>query len=484
MLGCSDSWADEKEYFRMTLNEAIHEVSGDNHGKSGAYIFEKGEEALLARGWLTDHATETIDVQYFIWSTDNIGILAAEALLRAAGRGVKVRVLVDDLLIDAPDKIMLSLNAHPNIDIRIYNPKHSVGISILERFWHLLFNFRSANQRMHDKTFTVDNRVSITGGRNMADEYFDYNQIYNFRDRDTLLIGPVVDNVKKNFSTFWTSNLAIPVETILNKEVVTPLESEREKIYKDLHDYASNSKNFETAVRSALHDLHKKFSLLAKAMTWGDVRFIHDVPGKNASTSLTGGSETFDQLVRTVSEAKERIVIQSPYLIMPKDGIKFFKKLIDRGVKVQISTNSLASTDNLQAFSGYSKQRKKILAAGIEVFEFKPNPKIQQELIERYEALKKSIPTFAIHAKTLVIDGEVLFVGTFNLDPRSANLNTEVGVIIKNRNIAIKVEQSILKDMLPENSWNTAKDKPDSHASFTKKIKMYFWRLWPLDRIL
>ena len=161
----------------------------------------------MARAWLTDRAQETIEVQYFIWSTDNIGILASEALLRAAERGVKVRVIVDDLLIDAPDDSLIALAMHPNIEIKIYNPKHSVGTSLLQRIKYIFTDFRGVNQRMHDKTFVVDGKVAITGGRNMADEYFDYNHTYNFRDRDALVMGKVVKDIQQSFNLFWKSKL-------------------------------------------------------------------------------------------------------------------------------------------------------------------------------------------------------------------------------------------------------------------------------------
>ena len=158
-------------------------------GRTGVYVLDKAAEALLARAWLADHAQRTIDAQYFIWSTDNIGILAAEALLRPADRGVRVRVIVDDLMIDAPDKSLLALARHPNIEIRIYNPQTSVGIPLHKRVFNAATNLRGVNQRMHNKTVLVDAAIAVTGGRNMAAEYYDYNQEYNFRDRDALLLG-------------------------------------------------------------------------------------------------------------------------------------------------------------------------------------------------------------------------------------------------------------------------------------------------------
>ncbi|BHH83986.1 phospholipase D family protein [Desulforhopalus sp. 52FAK] len=468
----------------ISLRQALEAISFPDGEKSGAYIFEKGEEALLSRAWLTEKATEKIDVQYFIWSTDNIGILAAEALLRAADRGIKVRVIIDDLLIDAPDKSMLALNKHPNIDIRIYNPKHSMGVSVLERVKNIALNFRSSNQRMHDKTFSVDGQVAITGGRNMADEYFDFNKTYNFRDRDVLLIGPVVKAIENNFDTFWNSDFVASIDELLKDQTPSLSAQDQQDIYTYLYNYALKQENFELSIRKAISNLPEKLPLLNKAMTWGEISFSHDIPGKNKTGSLSGGSKTYNRLIKEVSQAKKSIIIQSPYLIIPEGGIELFNELTSRGVKIAISTNSLASTDNLQAFSGYAKQRRAILDAGVDVFEFKPSPDIQRELIERYKVLEKAVPTFAIHAKTMVIDGVTLFVGTFNLDPRSAHLNTEVGVHITNKDLARKVEDAIRKDMQPGNSWNSQKDNPNQYASLSKKIKMYFWKLWPLTPIL
>jgi putative cardiolipin synthase len=466
---------------------SIARISGEivpaHPGRSGAYVLERGEESLLARAWLADHARYTIAVQYFIWSTDNIGTLAAEALLRAAERGVRVRVIVDDLLVDASEESLLALSAHPNIDIRIYNPKHSVGVSTPQRASNLVSDFRAFNQRMHDKTFMVDGTVAITGGRNMADEYYDFHQKYNFRDRDVLLLGPVVREMEQSFEAFWQSPLSAPIPDLLQKR--RALSSERtEEIYTQLHAYAGDPANFAPEVRQALEDLPEKFPDLLERLAWEEVRFISDTPGKNGNAGLDGGGQITRELMMVLSQARQRITIQSPYLVMPEGGIEFFRELVERGVDVSISTNSLASTDNLQAFSGYSKQRKELLAAGIKVYEFRPDPAVRRELIERHAELENSAPIFAIHAKTLVVDGRTLFIGTFNLDPRSANLNTEVGVLISDAGLAGEVEDSIRTDMRPENSWDAGVDDPDAQASLAKRVKLRFWKLFPLEPIL
>ena len=453
--------------------------------KSGIYVLEKGEEALLARAWLAEQAGKSIDIQYFIWSTDNIGILASEALLRAAERGVKVRVLVDDLLIDAPPEAMLALALHPNVEIRIYNPLHKVGTSPLKRATNLVTSFRAANQRMHDKTAIFDNLVAITGGRNMADEYFDFDHDYNFRDRDLLALGPVATEMTASFERFWTSPLAQPVETLLAGSLKKLTPERVSTVYADLHAYAQKSENFAPEVRQALEDLPGKFAGLLGDLVWDEAHFLSDLPGKNdGKEGLAGGGQTTTALVVAVKQARKRVTIQSPYLVLPDGGLELLRGLVKQGVEVRIVTNSLAATDNLQAFSGYSKQRRAILKAGIKVFEFKPDPAIKWELIERYPRLEQDAPIFAIHAKSLVIDSATFYVGTFNLDPRSANLNTEVGILLHNPQLAGRVETSIERDMLPENSWNPAKDDPDRFAPLAKRNQLKVWKALPLQPLL
>lgn len=459
-------------------------------GKSGVYVLDTGEEALLARAWLADHARESIDVQYFIWSTDNIGILAAGALLRAAERGVRVRVIVDDLLIDAPDKSLLALALHPNIDIRIYNPRTSVGVPLLKRLLNVLTDFRGVNQRMHDKTLVVDGKVAITGGRNMAAEYFDYNHEYNFRDRDALLLGEAVRAMQASFVRFWNSERSVKVEELYDGEGLLQKnvrvdDAEARQIYSALHEYAKSPENFAPEVRAAIAATPAAFARLARQMTWGDVEFISDRPGKNDNQRrLDGGGHTTSALAQLVRSARLRVVIQSPYLVLSDEAIGLFRQITARGITVRISTNSLASTDNLPAFSGYRNQRDRLLEMGLQIYEYKPAPEVQRRLMQHSAAATRKAPVFSLHAKTLVIDGKTVYIGTFNFDPRSENLNTEVGAIIHNEALARAVEASIETDMAPGNSWDAAKDDPDQHVSFAKRSKVRFYQLLPLKPLL
>ena len=461
-----------------------------NVGKTGVYVLDTGTEALLARAWLADHAQESVEVQYFIWSTDNIGVLAAEALLRAAERGVRVRVIVDDLLIDAPDKSLLALARHPKIDIRIYNPQTSVGVPMHKRLLNLLTDFRGVNQRMHDKTLVVDGKIAITGGRNMAAEYFDYNHDYNFRDRDVLLLGETVKEMRASFERFWNSDISVKVEDLYGRlgtmqKYVQVNDDEIKQLYRDLHDYAKSPENFAPEVRAAIGATPESFARVAQSMRWSKVQFISDRPGKNENHfRLDGGGQTASALGKLVQSAQARIVIQSPYLVVSDQAKELFRQITSRGVTVRINTNSLASTDNLPAFSGYRNQREELLKMGLQIYEYKPAPAIQIKLMQRSATATKKMPVFALHAKTIVVDSKTVYVGTFNFDPRSENLNTEVGAIIHDESVARAVEASIETDMAPGNSWNAAMDNPDQYVSIAKRSKAWLFQMMPIKPLL
>ena len=460
-------------------------------GESGAYVLDTGDEALIARAWLTTHAQRTLDVQYFIWSTDNIGILAAEAVLRAAERGVRVRIIVDDLMMDAPDMTLLALARHPLIDIRIYNPKHSVSVTLPRRLLNLVTDFRGVNQRMHDKLFIVDGQVAITGGRNMAAEYYDYSHEYNFRDRDALLAGAVVHSMQTSFDRFWHSELTQPVEMLLkDSDAAQFSKTELNRIYRELHAYAASTENYSAQVRSAIDAAPTAFPRLAAQTVWGRVDFVSDQPGKNAARSVAhGGGLTSQALSSLIRGARRTIAIQSPYLVMSDDAQQLFAETCARGVQVRINTNSLASTDNMQAFSGYRNQRAELLGMGLQIYEYRPDAKVAREVFEREITARGGAstvvePVHGLHAKTMVVDSERVFIGTFNLDPRSENLNTETGVIIHNAALARAVETAMEIDMQHGNSWSAALDDPDRNVSWLRRGQVRFWQLMPLRSLL
>lgn len=458
-----------------TISEQIAPYSLEiNDDKTGVYVLEQNTEAMFTRAWLSEYAEKTIDVQYFIFSTDNIGLLAIDYLVRAAERGVKVRILVDDIMLEAKGDELLTLDAHPNISIKIYNPLANTGKNIVQKIKNLALHFHSFNQRMHNKTFSVDSVVSITGGRNVADEYFGYDHDYNFRDRDVLLMGKSVATVEKSFNAFWHNDLSVPVSKLLPE---VKQQHDQSDFYK-LHQYACDPKNFLPEVRQQIEAMPQAFkTAVAKGdLYWlDDVQYISDLPGKNdQQTFLQGGGIATDKLISLLKTAQTSVTIQTPYLITTDLGKGILKKLVERGVEVKILTNSLASNDNLDAFSGYQRDRKALLATGVRIFEFKPDAHIRQKIMSQDLAKQlTSPPIFALHAKSMVIDEEIAVIGTFNLDPRSANLNTESIVIIPSREIAQKVKAAMLIEMQPENAWEVNADwNPDHEVPLSKRLNV------------
>jgi cardiolipin synthase C len=220
-------------------------------------------------------------------------------------------------------------------------------------------------------------------------------------------------------------------------------------------------------------------------MRWGEVAFLHDRPGKNArGLGLGGGGASTSALVRLLQGAQRSVVIQSPYLVASDEAMALLQQLRSRGVSIRISTNSMASTDNLPAFSGYRSQREQLVAMGVQIREYKPAPDVQRQLIQRLTALPRIAPVFSLHAKTLVVDGRTVYIGTFNFDPRSQNLNTEVGVVVHDEPLARAVQASIETDMAPGNSWDAATDDPDRHAPLAKRRKVRLYQWLPLRPLL
>jgi putative cardiolipin synthase len=454
--------------------------------RTGVYVLEDGGGAMIARAWLSEYAEHTIDVQYFIFSADNVGLIAADYLVRAADRGVRVRVLVDDVLVEADAAELLALDAHPNLEIRIYNPDMNVGKNLPRRLFNVVTDFRGINQRMHNKAFIVDGRIVITGGRNIADEYFDYDHDYNFRDRDVLLLGGIAPSVEAVFEQFWTDPLSRPVGELVRPGAADSANGAR---LEWLHQYACNPANYWPQVRERLSSIPVAFEAVQASggLQWLDsVTYVSDRPGKNdGSQGLGGGGVVLDTLLALVRGARSSIDIQSPYLITTDEGRAVLREAVERGVTVRILTNSLASTDNLEAFSGYQRDRARLLGTGVRVFEFRPDAAERTRIMTG--ALATTLdhpPIFGLHAKSMVIDGHITVIGTFNLDPRSANLNTECITVIRSDRISAGVLAGMEVEFGPANAWETTPAaNPDAQAGLVKRFKAWTRRVVP-KRIL
>lgn len=461
------------------LSELIEEVGvPDDH--TGILLLERGASALIARAWLVQNAVTQIDAQYFIFAADTAGIVATDALLRAAERGVRVRLLVDDTLAHGDPQLLRALSVHPNAEVRIYNPVLNVGVPVGRKIKNVFGEFKAVNQRMHNKLFIADNQVAITGGRNMGGEYFDLANENNFRDRDVLMVKGEVDAAQRSFNSFWEHPLSHPIEDLIDR----PTRYSPELVWGKLHQFSCNPENFLPMLRSRIAVVPES---LRERMADGHlhltprVHYISDDPHKNTATTLTGGGIATDALIKLVEGAQHSVVIQTPYLVTTELSQSLFRAAEERGVRVQILTNSLASTDNLFAFSGYKRGQKQLLDAGVELYESKPRMNAQSELMNgpvepRYQG------SMALHAKSMVIDGAVAVVGSFNLDPRSANLNTESVTVIHSESVAQHLLERMKEEMADGNAWQrTEAYNPDKHASRLRRVRVALSSFVPLS---
>lgn len=448
---------------------------------TGIWVLEDGAGAMVSRAWLADAAEKTIDIQYFIFSSDNVGLIAVDYLLRAADRGVKVRLMIDDLLYDTDAYLLQALDAHPNLEVKVYNPSLKTGKNLPVALTKAALDFRGANQRMHNKTFIVDGQAVITGGRNVADEYFDFNLHYNFRDRDVLLLGKSVEQVNESFQQFWQDKRSARVGKLMGE---TP-QKEARQLWTQLRHFACDPNHFWPQVRARIDRVPKVFGKLVEA---GEIHFVDDViyvsddPGKNpGKEGLGGGGLSTTTLIEIVKAAKKKVVIQTPYLITTELSERLFAAATKRGVRVIIMTNSMATTDGLAAFRGYQRVRQKLLKAGVELYEFRPDARIRRDLLSSsvMKTLKK-LPVFGLHAKTMVVDDELLVIGTFNLDPRSANLNTEGLVLIPSKAASSDVMEWLDQEMNPDNSYKvTKKSNGDRHSPLMLRFRVWLTGLVP-----
>lgn len=468
----------------ISLSKELEDISSQMDTLTGVYVLEDGSGSMVARAWLSEYAEKTIDIQYFIFSMDNIGLIACDYLIRAADRGVKIRIIVDDIMVDADIQDILMFDSHENISVKIYNPGVNLGKNIFSKIKKFTSDFRSANQRMHNKTFVVDGKIVITGGRNIADEYFDYDHEYNFRDRDILLLGEASKQVNNSFNEFWNSPLSKNITDIIKEDTAVVYPENR---FDKLHEYACNPANFWPQIRERIANLPAAFNTIKNSgdLVWVDnVAFISDMPGKNDGTNgLGGGGVSTNSLIDLIKLAKSTIDIQTPYLITTTLSRNLFREAVARGVKVRILTNSLASTDNVEAFSGYQRDREKLLATGVNIYEFRPDAAEQTRIMtgELQETLQHK-PIFGLHAKSMVIDKKITVIGTFNLDPRSANLNTECFVIVQSDKISKGVLDGMEVEFRPENSWRTTKDyNPDLEVTKFKRLKTWTRKIIPKE---
>ena len=448
----------------------------DTDAQTGVMLLEEGLEALLLRGWMIEQAQHTIDIQYFIFSADNVGLLSTAEIVEAANRGVKIRLVVDDVLAHGDELLLRDIHFHPNIEVKVYNPTINIGKHWTEKSRNLVTDFDGINQRMHHKALIADGKLVVTGGRNVGDEYYDLNSDYNFRDRDVLLVGGTSAVVQSGFDFFWEDPHSVPINQLLpDGDVQTAQET-----WRKLRNFSCDPVYFNPIFRKQLDDIPTTlFSAVeSNRLLWLDsVQFVSDSPWKNESDGLGGGSITTRELLDLLSQAEHRIWIQTPYLILTDLGLGALQAAIDKGVEIKILTNSLAATDNYPAFAGYKRIRNTLLEMGVEVYEMKPDaPDIQA--MNGTGIPDKMDAEVGLHSKSMIIDGHISVVGTFNMDPRSANLNTESFVVVRDEAFTTQMEGYFMTDMNERNAW-PASNLNEKHAGFVRRLLTFVSKLVP-----
>lgn len=430
-----------KEYQSTSLGRRWAAVEVEHPGESGFSILRYGNNAFSARIGMVDLAEKTIDIQVYIWEPDETGQILAERLVRAADRGVRVRLLVDDMGLGASDDAIAALDAHPNIEIRIFNPFANRENSMFD----FVTDLGRVNHRMHNKTVIVDNACSIIGGRNIADHYFAVDPDTNFRDLDIIAVGPVVRDISNVFDHFWRGNWSVPIAVLVDRpytsaELQAGVTRLRENIEAGDYPY-SIDKN----ISQFLADMAVEADLL----TWAPGRIGWDNPGSIQRTGEAG--DLVAALRRKLDTVQASLTIESAYFVVGESGLAKMKKLVDRGVRVRVLTNSLVSNDVLAAHAGHASYREQLLEAGVEVYELRADSGV----IKKHW---KGESRAGLHTKAMVFDEDSVFIGSFNLDPRSSNINTEAGLYVESPELAIKLLAYMDEGVLPENSYQLLLD--------------------------
>lgn len=419
------------------LGQAVAPLVAANSGRSGVVAINHGRDAFAARAMLAEAAERSLDVQYYIWRRDLSGSLLFAALRRAADRGVRVRLLLDDNNSTPElDETLAALDAHPRIEVRLFNP-------FLSRRSHVLgylTDFPRLNRRMHNKSFTVDNQAAIIGGRNVGDEYFDAAEATAFVDLDALAVGPVVNEVSRSFDAYWWSDSAYPVDRLLPRLSAAEGAARIAAFEKTLDAQAAKGYLQAVAQGSLVQDL------LARRLEleWSTVRVVADDPAK-ALGQAPRATNLLPRLSAALGHPTQTLQIVTPYFVPTASGTEAFVALAKEGVRIEVLTNALEATDVAAVHAGYAKWRKPLLRGGISLSEMK-------RLAPGSGSTGLGVPVHSassLHAKTIGIDHSRVFIGSFNFDPRSDRYNTEIGFVIESQSLARRLAE-VFSTQLPD----------------------------------
>jgi len=436
-----------EDYLDTSVGQLFEEAAVQHPGESGFTIVRYGRPAFTARIALTELAERSLDLQYYIWEADATGRILAERLIQAADRGVRVRLLVDDINLAGRDAAVAAMDAHPNIEIRVFNPFANREARVFD----FAFDLDRVNHRMHNKIMVMDNAVAIVGGRNIGNHYFSVATDANFRDLDIAAAGPVVREISGVFDHFWNGDWAVPIDALVDRpytksDLKAVRETMREQIVADNYPYALDRD--VAALNAELTSIRDQFIWAPGQIVWDDPAAIEE--------GIAEGNMV-KALFNKVQTLQSELLIESAYFVTRDKAVEVVKQLHERGVRVRVLTNSLASNDVVAAHAGHAKRRDQLIESGAELYEYRPDSRISKTL--SYPGKSKA----ALHTtKAIVFDRESVFIGSFNLDPRSGSINTEAGLYVESPELARQVIEYMDEGVRPENAYRVLLDENDN----------------------
>lgn len=465
------------------LSQIISPLKNKYPELTGYHVLYDPLEAIAARINLIEKAQKTLDLQYYIWDNDKIGSLALYKIIEAADRGVKVRLLIDDNNAKHMEGVYLALDQHPNIEVKLFNPYRFRSLRPID----MVLDLKRINRRMHNKTFTADNQISLIGGRNMSNQYYNVSDSYQFSDVDVMLVGQAVDDITHSFDEYWNHSYAYPVRNIVNHNTYTlRYDSLKEQLTQHYQE-VTNQNYLDLSNRT--HDFDQWLNHNIQ-LDWVKAEVVKDSPDKIRAKAKKEQHLNF-QMVKRLENPTESVDLISAYFVPQKKGQDKLIELANDGVKVRVLTNSFKANDVALVHAFYAKYRDELLKNGVELYEFLPAVSEEnlyansQEISKKTKISLKGLSRSSLHAKLMALDNKQVFIGSFNFDPRSANLNTEIGVIIDSPPLASAVHKTMDSNLKKyayklvlnsQNKINWLKQTPQGVITLTKEPKMKWWQ--------
>ena len=468
---------------QTTLAQIIQPLQEQHPDLTGYLVLFEPLEALATRLSLIDKAEKRLDLQYYIWDNDKVGSLALHALIRAADRGVKIRLLIDDNNAKSTEGIFLALAQHPNIEVKLFNPYRFRKYRALD----MILDLKRINRRMHNKSFIADHQVALIGGRNMTNQYYNVSDNYQFSDVDVMLVGTAVKDISHSFDEYWSHEYAYKVQEVVNQSahhlsyesLKRQLDEHYERVtVQNYLDLTSNSQAIDSLMSRDIQ------------LDWVKAEVVKDSPNKIKSKAKKKEHLNF-QLIQHLEQPEKNVDLISAYFVPEKKGAKMLTDLAKDGVKVRVLTNSFKANDVAVVHAFYGKYRQNLLEHGVQLYEFLPAlnkndlDKNTEDLAKKAKVSIKGLSRSSLHAKLMALDEKQVFIGSFNFDPRSAYLNTEIGVLLNSPPLAQAVHTTmdenlskyaykLVLDANKKITWQ--RQTPQGPVIYTKEPRMKWWQ--------